>query len=267
MNNLQVAYLPAEPLPLSEVSKVMMYMYSCSQCDFKTHIEGMFKQHVDSNHLGLNNQSNSNSIMLSTNFPNDLTIQPQQLQQLQLQLQPQQEQQMVLATPKIEPATTPSTPSPIYEETHKCPKCDFEAPSKYQLAKHHKKYHGKNSTPTSFQPPEIQQQPQQVELPPQQQQQQQQQVPPQHQASGTVGPVKKTYSCSACPYSTSRRDGLSQHYDSVHLKIKNHQCTLCPYVTSQKGTLNRHVKLRHKRNEVASPWFIFVIPKIFSALY
>jgi hypothetical protein len=244
MNNLQVAYLLAEPLPLSEVSKVMLYMYSCSQCDFKTHIEGMFKQHVDSNHLGLiqatlNSQSNSSNILLSNNFPNDLTIHPQQLHVQQ------HEQQLVLATPKIEPATPTSTPSPIFEETQKCPKCDFEAPSKYQLAKHHKKTHGKNSTVTAFLQPEVQQQ-QQVEVP---QQQQLRQSPP----TPATMPAKKTYSCSACPYSTSRRDGLSQHFDSVHLKIKNHQCTLCPYVTSQKGTLNRHVKLRHKRNEVTSP--------------
>lgn len=66
-----------------------------------------------------------------------------------------------------------------------------------------------------------------------------------HTSTNITG--KKTYSCSACGYSTTRRDGLSQHYDSVHLKIKNHQCELCPYAASQKGTLNRHVKLRHKK--------------------
>lgn len=63
---------------------------------------------------------------------------------------------------------------------------------------------------------------------------------------------KKTYSCTACGYSTTRRDGLSQHYDSVHLKIKNHQCELCPYAASQKGTLNRHVKLRHKKKDLVT---------------
>jgi len=66
-----------------------------------------------------------------------------------------------------------------------------------------------------------------------------------HTSTNITG--KKTYNCSACGYSTTRRDGLSQHYDSVHLKIKNHQCELCPYAASQKGTLNRHVKLRHKK--------------------
>jgi hypothetical protein len=43
--------LPTVPLPVNVVSTGMLYMYSCSQCDFKTHIEGMFKQHVDSIHL------------------------------------------------------------------------------------------------------------------------------------------------------------------------------------------------------------------------
>ena len=63
--------------------------------------------------------------------------------------------------------------------------------------------------------------------------------------------IFQTYTCSTCGYSTTRRDGLSQHYDSVHLKIKNHQCSLCPYAASQKGTLNRHVKLRHKKKDGA----------------
>ena len=40
-------------------------MYSCSQCDFKTHIEAMFKQHVDSVHLGISNTGNN--IILSPN--------------------------------------------------------------------------------------------------------------------------------------------------------------------------------------------------------
>ena len=67
--------------------------------------------------------------------------------------------------------------------------------------------------------------------------------------TGTNATGKKTYTCSTCGYSTTRRDGLSQHYDSVHLKIKNHQCSLCPYAASQKGTLNRHIKLRHKKKD------------------
>lgn len=49
------AMLPTAPLPLNAVvaTSNVMYMYSCSQCEFKTHIESLFKQHVDSVHLGL----------------------------------------------------------------------------------------------------------------------------------------------------------------------------------------------------------------------
>ena len=46
-------FLPTVPLPVNLVGQGMMYMYSCSQCDFKTHVEAMFKQHVDSVHLGI----------------------------------------------------------------------------------------------------------------------------------------------------------------------------------------------------------------------
>ena len=80
--------------------------------------------------------------------------------------------------------------------------------------------------------------------------QQQTQVVALQLPSGTNASGKKTYTCQQCGYSTTRRDGLSQHFDSVHLKIKNHQCDLCPYAASQKGTLNRHVKLRHKKREL-----------------
>ncbi len=47
--------LPTTPLPINVVTGGMLYMYSCSQCDFKTHVESMFKQHVDSVHLGIPN--------------------------------------------------------------------------------------------------------------------------------------------------------------------------------------------------------------------
>merc|ERR1712029_54925 len=112
---------------------------------------------------------------------------------------------------------------------HKCPKCGFLAPSKNQLTQHRKKFHGKqtaanyavNAAPSA----------------------------PVSAAAAAAASGKKTFNCSTCGYTTTRRDGLSQHYDSVHLKIKNHQCSLCPYAASQKGTLNRHVKLRHKKKD------------------
>jgi len=116
---------------------------------------------------------------------------------------------------------------------HKCPKCGFLAPSKNQLTQHRRKFHGKAATVSYAQPV----------------QGQLMTTSSSASAAGTNTTSKKTYTCSTCGYSTTRRDGLSQHYDSVHLKIKNHQCSLCPYAASQKGTLNRHVKLRHKKKD------------------
>lgn len=266
-------FLPTVPLPVGMVGQGMMYMYSCSQCDFKTHVEAMFKQHVDSVHLGIPRyeiQSNSlNNVILSSNSGvittgTTVTVNPSgQLttlagQQLQIattgstgipglpqtvmiaQTQPQQQTQATVVAQKAVAGI--QQPQPIAHvianaapggitTVHKCPKCGFLAPSKNQLTQHRRKFHGKQTTYA----PQVQGQ-----------------IVANAVAATTTGTNasgKKTYTCSTCGYSTTRRDGLSQHYDSVHLKIKNHQCSLCPYAASQKGTLNRHVKLRHKKKD------------------
>jgi ribosomal protein L37E len=272
--NIRMPFLPTVPLPVNVVSTGMMYMYSCSQCDFKTHIEGMFKQHVDSIHLGITTVSNN--IMLSNTVATLATAMPQtglagQTQTLVMTTSP---------VASLNAAALAQTTQILDSNKHKCLKCGFPATSKNALAQHKRKFHGKNTTATTTtvtaHPPQYQQtivqtqvqqhapQPQQQQQPapqPQQQQQQQQQTQQQPQqqqqqivavqlAAGTNASGKKTYTCSSCGYSTTRRDGLSQHYDSVHLKIKNHQCDLCPYAASQKGTLNRHVKLRHKKKDM-----------------
>jgi len=249
-------FLPTVPLPVGMVGGGMMYMYSCSQCDFKTHIEAMFKQHVDSVHLGIG--SAANNIILSPNnviatATSGVAVNPVAVTATLAGTHVGQ--QLVVATPA--PGTTAVASggagggvqkilqhSPTGGLTggmtatsvttvHKCPKCGFLAPSKNQLTQHRRKFHGKQAS-VSYAT------------------QVQGQVLPSAAAAtspGTNASGKKTYTCSTCGYSTTRRDGLSQHYDSVHLKIKNHQCSLCPYAASQKGTLNRHVKLRHKKKD------------------
>jgi len=285
INVLRPPFLPTVPLPVGMVGGGMMYMYSCSQCDFKTHIEAMFKQHVDSVHLGITTVSaaGGNSIILSNNViastatgaggvavspviaggtgaTTAVTAQPGQQTMLVtgvksaapgvITVSPTQVQQVTAAaavTPTLSTMAVAGTSAAALQTTtaavttvvHKCPKCGFLAPSKNQLTQHKKKFHGK-------QPPGV--------------------APaagaaygagataavataPVSAAAAAAASGKKTFNCSTCGYTTTRRDGLSQHYDSVHLKIKNHQCSLCPYAASQKGTLNRHVKLRHKKKD------------------
>ena len=335
--------LPTTPLPLNVVTSNVMYMYSCSQCEFKTHIESLFKQHVDSVHLGI------------PNVPNNLVLG----QTVQQQTAVQAAGQTSTATASIVSAVaSPSPASPVSvavtsplpqgnsvtlplqsglisvtqatpqtlvmssggqllatgghlgsativnpqgqttavmsggDKLHKCPKCNLLLPSKNQLTLHKRKVHGKVAMAAATggaltQSPgpvtyavvsspgpatavqhssasvvaslvsQVSQQPVSILA----QAAAAAQAAAVASAGGGAGTTtgtpgihtstnitgKKTYSCSACGYSTTRRDGLSQHYDSVHLKIKNHQCELCPYAASQKGTLNRHVKLRHKK--------------------
>ena len=325
-NNVKIPpMLPTQPLPINVVTGNVMYMYSCSQCDFKTHVESLFKQHVDSVHLGIPNVP-SNLILGQSHTAGPTTVvataanvisvpQTIVMAAAQAATSPSAHQHLVNVKPepgivnvKTEPNLNPvNTVSSVItqqqqtnivaqDKLHKCPKCNVLLPSKYQLTQHKRKVHGKaavaiaaaaaaaaipNPGLTTY---VVSSQANQVVASLVQSvaaTQSQNPVvvsnnPPPSAASaaalaavaaasgssnsvitsvGTTGTNltgKKTYSCTACGYSTTRRDGLSQHYDSVHLKIKNHQCELCPYAASQKGTLNRHVKLRHKKKEVLS---------------
>ena len=325
-NNVKIPpMLPTQPLPINVVTGNVMYMYSCSQCEFKTHVESLFKQHVDSVHLGIPNVPSN--LILGQNTANAVTGPATVVataanvisvpQTIVMASHPGSGQHLVnvkaehhhhpgiAVNVKPEPVTTPPIsviPNSIVQagsgdKLHKCPKCNVLLPSKYQLTQHKRKVHGKaavavaaaaaavaNQVPNpgsiyvvSSQANQVvaslvsSQNPVVVSGTPSSAAALASAVAQaaghgsggtsthpsviQTSVPGTTGTNltgKKTYSCTACGYSTTRRDGLSQHYDSVHLKIKNHQCELCPYAASQKGTLNRHVKLRHKKKEVLS---------------
>lgn len=323
-NNVNVKMppmLPTMPLPLNVVTSNVMYMYSCSQCEFKTHIESLFKQHVDSVHLGIPNVPNN--MVLGQNSNTATAAAAAQVAAVQAAAAAAASTTVVTSPMPSVTATLPSvisvtqpsqtfvmasggqlvatgghlTPANIMthggsvtsavDKLHKCPKCNVLLPSKNQLTQHKRKVHGKvamaaatggaipsshgsvtyavvsSQQPTTVQPSSsvvaslVSQVSQPVSVlaaaAAAAQAAAAASTPTMvsgaplgvHTSTNITG--KKTYSCTACGYSTTRRDGLSQHYDSVHLKIKNHQCELCPYAASQKGTLNRHVKLRHKK--------------------
>ena len=328
-NNVNVKMppmLPTMPLPLNVVTSNVMYMYSCSQCEFKTHIESLFKQHVDSVHLGIPNVPNN--MVLGQNSQTTAAATAAQVAAVQAAAAAAASTTVVTSPipsvtatlPSVISVTQPSqtfvmasggqlvatgghlTPANIMtqgvssvtsavDKLHKCPKCNVLLPSKNQLTQHKRKVHGKVAMaaatggaipsshgsaityavvsspqqPTTVQPSSsvvaslVSQVSQPVSVlaaaaaAAQAAAAASASAPTMvsgaplgvHTSTNITG--KKTYSCTACGYSTTRRDGLSQHYDSVHLKIKNHQCELCPYAASQKGTLNRHVKLRHKK--------------------
>ncbi len=143
--NLRMPFLPTVPLPVNLVSTGMMYMYSCSQCDFKTHIEGMFKQHVDSIHLGITTVSNN--IVLNNAVATIATAVPGS------GLGGGHQQTLVMTTSPVASVVSPSTlttatiaqPQLIVQNKHKCLKCGKLFPSKNQLTQHKRKDHGKNS--------------------------------------------------------------------------------------------------------------------------
>ena len=148
-NTIRMPLLPTVPLPVNVVSTGMLYMYSCSQCDFKTHIEGMFKQHVDSIHLGITTVSNN--IVISNSVA---TLAAAAMPQTALAGQPQT---LVMTTSPVSAggqtltgATLAAQPTVVATEPkHKCLKCGFHAPSKNQLAQHKRKFHGKTTAAAS----------------------------------------------------------------------------------------------------------------------
>ena len=151
-NTIRMPLLPTVPLPVNVVSTGMLYMYSCSQCDFKTHIEGMFKQHVDSIHLGITTVSNN--IVISNSVA---TLAAAAMPQTALAGQPQT---LVMTTSPVATvaaggqtltaATISAQPTVVAsEQKHKCLKCGFQAPSKNQLAQHKRKFHGKTTAAAS----------------------------------------------------------------------------------------------------------------------
>ncbi len=153
-------FLPTVPLPVNVVSTGMMYMYSCSQCDFKTHIEGMFKQHVDSIHLGITTVNNN--IILNNAVT---TLATTTIQGTGLAGHPQT---LVMTTSPLVSVGGPTTlttatiaqPQLLDENKQKCLKCGKLFPSKNQLTLHKRKEHGKNSAPaaTATPAPQYQQQ-------------------------------------------------------------------------------------------------------------
>jgi len=262
----------------------------------------LFKQHVDSVHLGILNVPNNMVLGQNTAAAASTTVVTSPMPSITATLpsvisvtQPSQTfvmasgGQLVATGGHLSPAnimTQGGSVTSAVDRLHKCPKCNVLLPSKNQLTQHKRKVHGKvamaagtggaipsshgsvtyavvSSPQPTFQPPSsvvaslVSQVSQPVSVlaaaAAAAQAAAAASAPTMvsgaplgvHTSTNITG--KKTYSCTACGYSTTRRDGLSQHYDSVHLKIKNHQCELCPYAASQKGTLNRHVKLRHKK--------------------
>ncbi|XP_044747396.1 zinc finger protein 64-like [Coccinella septempunctata] len=53
------------------------------------------------------------------------------------------------------------------------------------------------------------------------------------------------HKCQLCYYSTSEKDILQKHVNSVHMKIKRHKCHLCEYAGYFKANLEAHIKSVH----------------------
>ena len=179
-NNVNVKMppmLPTMPLPLNVVTSNVMYMYSCSQCEFKTHIESLFKQHVDSVHLGIPNVPNN--MVLGQNSQTTAAATAAQVAAVQAAAAAAASTSVVTSPipsvtatlPSVISVTQPSqtfvmasggqlvatgghlTPANIMtqggsvtsavDKLHKCPKCNVLLPSKNQLTQHKRKVHGK----------------------------------------------------------------------------------------------------------------------------
>ena len=56
----------------------------------------------------------------------------------------------------------------------------------------------------------------------------------------------KPHNCEMCDYSTTTKQNLKVHVESVHERIKPHKCLSCDYSTAIKKNLVRHIESIHK---------------------
>ena len=54
-----------------------------------------------------------------------------------------------------------------------------------------------------------------------------------------------SFECKACNKNFSRKDNITRHIESVHLKLKNHLCSDCGKEFSEKAALVRHASMHH----------------------
>ena len=54
-----------------------------------------------------------------------------------------------------------------------------------------------------------------------------------------------SFQCKACNKNFSRKDNITRHIESVHLKLRNHLCSDCGKEFSEKAALVRHVSMQH----------------------
>merc|ERR1711984_71761 len=57
------------------------------------------------------------------------------------------------------------------------------------------------------------------------------------------------FNCEKCVYTTSKKENLKQHVQSVHKKVKE-TCETCGKEFSDKSHLNRHVRQLHTKTQV-----------------
>ena len=59
----------------------------------------------------------------------------------------------------------------------------------------------------------------------------------------------KQFNCEKCVYTTSKKENLKQHVQSVHEKVKE-ICETCGKEFSKKSNLNKHVRQLHTKTQV-----------------
>merc|ERR1712150_43159 len=57
----------------------------------------------------------------------------------------------------------------------------------------------------------------------------------------------KNFKCDDCTYSTSRKDSLRKHINTVHKKERNFTCKVCNFAFTQSSSLNKHMRVKHKK--------------------
>ena len=56
----------------------------------------------------------------------------------------------------------------------------------------------------------------------------------------------KSHKCSICDNTSSKKENLKRHIQSLHEEQTHHKCSLCDYARSGKLNLDRHIQSVHE---------------------
>ena len=216
-------------------SKAKIEVYYCKDCDFKTDLTILFKQHINKHH-GLKSESREDLSI------EDFTIQNYVCEKCAFETNSliKKLQHTSTCTERKENRLSSSSQNVTYKkngEWYKCKKCNYKTKFKSRLKKHVYYVHSRaediqwhECTECPFKSKY------KVSL--------RRHFSVKHADKEKI----KWYECEKCPYKTKHHSNFSYHVISTHVseeEVQWYECANCSYKSKSKQYLIRHISGRH----------------------